>query len=657
MSKDKRSIEISAKDEEFVSPLLRKSNRLGMVPSEDAGILNTIVGVLEDNTEPCQVVSQDEVLATTAGRRAVYKMVSSTSTKARSRSGSEANAIGSRMNALDEPNCLELDTTPSSLFTLDGLGQAEQPTAIALDIKAGSRASAFDSKHPTAEMANLATHKKNSADHTPSHESLLVIDEAKHVEDVSLDSFDSGEYARPVAEVSDSFSALIPAVGGVFGPYRLLGQIAQGGMAEIYLALHGVETESEPCVIKRIHPSRIDDLDCRRLFEEEGRICHSLNHANIVRHSDCGIIDDIPYLAMEFIDGVDLAQLSSEVILSQRAIVETAIGVAKALAYAHALTNSEGKPLRIVHRDISPQNILISRDGEIKLADFGIARFEGRAFQTGVGSVRGKLGYMAAEQLSYDRPIDYRADIFALGAVVIELLLGRSLMPKGPLLAGDLGPEIEKSLMSLTLPVSPRFKKLLIWMCEYEPEARPWSATEVVSELTFILNDLLGQSSIKDFARTYIAQCIPSAEVVIRNLLQGINERPQKPANKPSIGEATGYPSTGLVAQMLSTGSLDLKNIMAEVRREQAKQEGAKSDARAEIQSLQARPSSQSSPSSLDEAQATTVLPSQDHESRNEVQYSSLAQTNEITRSWGPRGLVLCLLLAALILCIVFIDP
>jgi serine/threonine protein kinase len=654
MSKDKRSTEISAKDEELVSPLLGKSNRLGMVPSEDAGMLNTIVGVLEDNTEPRQVVSQDEALATTAGRRAVSKTVSSTSSKDLGRSASESKTNDSSIAPLDESDWLELETAPSALFTLDGLDHAEQPTAIALDTGPGLQAGAWDSKNPTARVPNPAMHKKQARDRAPSNETVSVIDEDLGLEDVSLDAFDSGEYARPVAEVSDSFSAFVPAVGGVFGPYRLLGQIAQGGMAEIYLALHGVETESEPCVIKRIHPSRIDDLDCRRLFEEEGRICHSLNHANIVRHSDYGIIDDIPYLAMEFVDGVDLAQLASEVILSQRAIVETAIGVAKALAYAHALTNSEGKPLRIVHRDISPQNILISRDGEIKLADFGIARFEGRAFQTGVGSVRGKLGYMAAEQLSYDRPIDYRADIFALGAVVIELLLGRSLMPKGPLLAGDLGPEIEKSLMSLALPVSPRFKKLLIWMCEYEPEARPWSATEVVSELTLILNALLGQSSIKHFGRTYIAQCIPSSEVVIRNLQQGINERPQKPAKKPSIGEATGYPSTGLVAQMLSTGSLDLKNIMAEVRREQAKQEGTKSDARAEAPSLQARPSS---PSSLDEAQATTVLPSQDRKSRNEVQYSSLAQRNEITRSWGPRGLALCLLLAALILCIVFIDP
>ena len=109
------------------------------------------------------------------------------------------------------------------------------------------------------------------------------------------------------------------------------------------------------------------------------------------------------------------------------------LDVARALAYAHALTNETGKPLKIVHRDVSPQNILISRDGQIKLADFGIARFEGRSYETGFGPVRGKLGYIAPEQLTYDRPVDFRADLFALGAVMTETLLGRSFYAGRPL--------------------------------------------------------------------------------------------------------------------------------------------------------------------------------------------------------------------------------
>ena len=129
--------------------------------------------------------------------------------------------------------------------------------------------------------------------------------------------FPTGEYVRPRAPYSDSFSPIAPAVGKVFGPFRLLGRIGQGGMADIFLALRTDQSDAVPCVVKRIQPDRMEDVDSRRLFQEECRICLTLKHPNIVRHTDFGVIDEIPYLTMELVDGVDLESLRLSASLSQ----------------------------------------------------------------------------------------------------------------------------------------------------------------------------------------------------------------------------------------------------------------------------------------------------------------------------------------------------
>ena len=393
-------------------------------------------------------------------------------------------------------------------------------------------------------------------------EEKLVFASARSGHHSEPEIFETGEYVRPANTNQESFSDDVAAVGGLFGEFRLLGKIASGGMAEIFLAVREKSDQLEPFVLKKVKQHRMNDLDSLRLFREEGKICLSLSHPNIIRYESFDIVNGVPYLAMELVDGMDLNSLFDLAILSPRSVVEISLGVSRALLYAHTLTNEEGKALKVVHRDVSPQNILIGRNGDVKLADFGIARFEGRSFETGLGPKRGKLSYMAPEQLTYDRPLDFRADLFALGCVMAKLLTGQNMIPHGPVVAGDVTPKIRRILGELPEGLPPRLIDLVVCLMTYEVEKRPWSTREVVTELEFLSSELKGQTSLATYAQKYIAGSLPSSEVVIRNLLQGLQET----GTDASVGdddvfpEETAYPNTGLVLMMASTGDLELPN-------------------------------------------------------------------------------------------------
>jgi hypothetical protein len=217
-----------------------------------------------------------------------------------------------------------------------------------------------------------------------------------------------------------------------YGRYVLLERVATGGMAEVFRAKRkGVEGFEKVVAVKRILPHLSSNKDFVDMFIAEAKMVASLSHPNIVQIFDLGKIDDSYYIAMEFVEGRDLRSILSRArnrgtLLGVELSALIAARVCAAMEYAHRHRDSDGKELRIVHRDVSPQNILVSNEGEVKLTDFGIAKAATKASHTDSGSLRGKLLYMSPEQ-AWGRPLDKRTDLFSLGAVFFEALTGHLL--------------------------------------------------------------------------------------------------------------------------------------------------------------------------------------------------------------------------------------
>lgn len=216
-----------------------------------------------------------------------------------------------------------------------------------------------------------------------------------------------------------------------FGPYRLIQRLAVGGMAEVFLAEPEEEPEAVPLVVKRIRSELLHRADIVEMFFDEVRISSLLHHPNIVQVRDFGDVDGVQYIAMEFVDGVSLSRFQRSLGFRALPVPLACWIVAQAcagLGYAHRRTVTySAQPLGIVHRDISPQNILLSRQGQVKLADFGVAKADMRLTKTDPGLVKGKYAYMSPEHCCADRIVDHRADIFSVGAVLYEATTGSQL--------------------------------------------------------------------------------------------------------------------------------------------------------------------------------------------------------------------------------------
>lgn len=212
-----------------------------------------------------------------------------------------------------------------------------------------------------------------------------------------------------------------------FGPYRLLDRVAVGGMAEVFKAKRsGVEGFEKTVALKRILPHLSENKEFLDMFVDEAKMVAGLNHPNIVQIFDLGKIEDSYYIAMEYVHGRDLRTIMKRardkglrmpLDLGLRVVSQ----VSAALEYAHRKKDEQGRPMEIVHRDVSPQNILISFDGDVKLVDFGIAKAATKASNTDRGALRGKLLYMSPEQ-AWGKPIDLRSDVFSAGIVLYEIV-------------------------------------------------------------------------------------------------------------------------------------------------------------------------------------------------------------------------------------------
>jgi TonB family protein len=219
-----------------------------------------------------------------------------------------------------------------------------------------------------------------------------------------------------------------PAPSGTeFGQYVIEEHIATGGMADVYKArMMGMEGFQKTVAIKRILSNLTDSDEFVRMFIDEAKLAAQLSHNNIIHIFDLGKVDRSHYIAMEYIEGRDLRSILEDCrerdvkMPTELALYITNL-LASALDYAHKKRDFDNRALGLVHRDVSPQNVLISFDGDVKLCDFGIAKAASKASQTRAGALKGKLQYMSPEQ-AWGKDIDHRSDLFSLGLVLFEML-------------------------------------------------------------------------------------------------------------------------------------------------------------------------------------------------------------------------------------------
>jgi serine/threonine protein kinase/CRP-like cAMP-binding protein len=273
-----------------------------------------------------------------------------------------------------------------------------------------------------------------------------------------------------------------------FGRYQILQQVAQGGMAEIVLA-RSLSGTARVCALKRILPQFSKDLQFVSMFIDEARITIGLDHENVVHLYDFGQVDGTYFMAMEYVDGTDLAALFRTVVAGGRSlppVVAASIvaDVARGLCHAHGLRDAAGHPQGIVHRDVSPQNVLLSSTGQVKVTDFGIAAAKNKLTLTSPGVVLGKAAYMAPEQAT-GRGVDFRSDLWALGVILWELLVGERLFAAdNPVLTLQRAMTTTVAAPSTLRPEVPRaLDDLVLSLLQREKGARPRASIDVVRAL------------------------------------------------------------------------------------------------------------------------------------------------------------------------------
>jgi serine/threonine protein kinase len=280
-----------------------------------------------------------------------------------------------------------------------------------------------------------------------------------------------------------------------FGPYRLVRQIAVGGMAEIHLAkTKGIAGFEKYVALKMIHPNFAEDEQFIQMLVDEAKIAVQLTHGNIAQTFDLGRVGETYYITMEYVDGADLYKIlrrGSEQDIEMPLDVCAFIGkeIASALDHAHRKRDNFGKNLGIVHRDVSPQNVLVSYSGEVKLVDFGIAKATMKARQTAVGVIKGKYYYMSPEQ-AWGEKIDYRSDIFSAGIVLYEMLTGQMLY-----LEEDLHKLLDMARKADIAPpsklrkgVPPQLERIVMHALEKRKEDRYQSAGDFATDLERFLH-------------------------------------------------------------------------------------------------------------------------------------------------------------------------
>jgi TonB family protein len=331
-----------------------------------------------------------------------------------------------------------------------------------------------------------------------------------------------------------------------FGQYEILERIASGGMAELFRARRsGVEGFQKIVAIKKILPHIAGDEEFITMFADEAKLAAQLSHPNIVHIFDLGKIEGGGYfIAMEHVEGRDLRSIlhmvrETGLKMPVPLAVSIAAKVAAALDYAHRRHGDDGQDLNIVHRDVSPPNILVSTDGDIKLCDFGIAKAASKVSRTESGALKGKVPYMSPEQ-AWGKPVDQRSDIYSLGTVLFEMLTGRKLFQGDSDLnvlekvrAGDVALP-----SSLNPDVPPALDAAALKALARDPDERYPRASDLLRDLEAVLRTYEPPPSSADLA-AYVRR-LETEEASRREARAREEQAPAAvvpPAKKPAVPE------------------------------------------------------------------------------------------------------------------------
>ncbi len=362
----------------------------------------------------------------------------------------------------------------------------------------------------------------------------------------------------------------------VFGKFFLLQRLAVGGMAEIFRAkVAGAEGFEKELVVKRILPARSQDQGFIQMLVNEAKLTVQLTHNNVAQIYECGSIDGTYFISMELVNGVSLKDMMVSFARSGTAITpEQAIFVVlqllQGLEYAHRKTDGQGNPLRIVHCDVSPDNALVSWEGEVKLLDFGIARAATGLSNYKEGMLMGKLGYVAPEQASLDRPWDHRVDVFASGIILYELLTRQKPFQRAvdveSLIQSRLGKVVPPSSIDERLPRE--LDTIVLRALAANPDERYPDARSFGDALVDVLfptpqsaiQDHLGRQMHAVYAERIARQRAARAhDALVMKVLRNVAEQ-QRAAVYDSVAraETTGPVTASAPLAELGTSSIDI---------------------------------------------------------------------------------------------------
>jgi serine/threonine protein kinase len=353
--------------------------------------------------------------------------------------------------------------------------------------------------------------------------------------------------------------------------YFTVREIAAGGMGSVALVVRKERKFHRLFALKRLHPQYRADPDFRAMFLDEARIAGLLRHPNVVSVLDVGEDRDGPYLLMEYVEGVTLQALLSRAgerdeLVPVSVAVEIAMHAAEGLHAAHELRDADGEPLALVHRDVSPQNILVGFDGVARLTDFGVAKAYGRSTRTSTGVLKGKLGYMPPESLRFEE-LDRRADLFSLGVVLFELLTGKRLYAAsdGAMSARRILGEPPPDLGQEREDVTPELVELMFELLAKEAAHRPESARAVADRLAAVaqavryLDD--EAPSLRDYLKKRFEDLETSHRAEIQKVLLALEkgelsslEWPPPPPTRSRKGLVLGAIAVAVAATTLGAG-------------------------------------------------------------------------------------------------------
>lgn len=335
------------------------------------------------------------------------------------------------------------------------------------------------------------------------------------------------------------------------GKYTLIAKIGHGGMAEVFLAVaSGMAGFRKVSVVKRIHPQLLEEPEFVQMFMDEARLAARLSHPNVVQTHEVGEQDGVPFIAMEYMDGVAYDKLLKAirrkgtripVKLAVRVVMESLAG----LHYAHDLRDYDGTALGVVHRDISPSNIFITYQGVVKILDFGIAKATTKLSETRTGQIKGKLSYMAPEQ-ARGKAIDRRADVWSMGVTLFETCTGVRLF-KGEsdvdtlqrVLTGDINTILKEEEDKLPALLFPIVEKSLARRVEDRFE----SADVMRKTLAEVLPQLDGpEPDVEGFLREHFEELAESQRAMVGDLLEQADQAAARAAPPVTDDEEEAVP-------------------------------------------------------------------------------------------------------------------